>query len=68
MCSNVVTKKMPTQWQEIHMLLVALHETLLQKALLTFSDSHEFETDADSCDEFWTRVRLIKMKCLTTFF
>ena len=26
-------KKLPTQWQEIHMLLLALHETLLRKAV-----------------------------------
>ena len=36
-------KKMPTQWQEIHMLLVALYEALLRKALLAFSTEHDCE-------------------------
>ena len=32
-------KKLPTQWQEIHMLLLALHETLLRKAVLSYYDT-----------------------------
>ena len=30
-------KKLPTQWQDVHMLLLALHEALMQKALLAYS-------------------------------
>ena len=32
-------KKLPTQWQEIHMLLLALHETLLRKAVFSYYDT-----------------------------
>ena len=32
-------KKLPTQWQEIHMRLLALHETLLRKAVLSYYDT-----------------------------
>lgn len=34
-------KKLPTQWQEVHMLLLALHETLLRKAVLRYTKSRE---------------------------
>ena len=34
-------KKLPTQWQEVHMLLLALHETLLRKAVLKYSEVQE---------------------------
>ena len=32
-------KKLPTQWQEIHMLLLALHEVLLRKAIINYCDT-----------------------------
>ena len=34
-------KKLPTQWQEIHMLLLALHETILRKAVLSYYNTTE---------------------------
>ena len=34
-------KKLPTQWQEIHMLLLALHETLYRTAVLEYSSIRE---------------------------
>ena len=34
-------KKLPTQWQEVHMLLLSLHEALLRKAIIQFSDIQE---------------------------
>ena len=36
-------KKLPTQWQEMHMLLLALHETLLRKALDSCYTANELE-------------------------
>ena len=50
-------KKMPTQWQEIHMLLVALYETILRKALLVFSN--ESELDTTHSNKFWAWVKSI---------
>lgn len=44
-------KKQPTQWQEIHMLLVALYEATLRKALLSFSNTCELHTT--SSEKFW---------------
>ena len=32
-------KKIPTQWQEIHMLLLALHEVLLRNAIINYCDT-----------------------------
>ena len=40
-------KKLPTQWQEIHMLLLALHETLLRKAVLSYYDNITDDDDTD---------------------
>ena len=34
-------KKLPTQWQDVHIFLLALHETLLQNATLAFSSITE---------------------------
>ena len=53
-------KKLPTQWQEIHMLLVALHETLLRKALNTFSNTCTCELDNKNATKFWTCILAIK--------
>lgn len=44
-------KKIPTQWQEIHLLILALHEALLQKAVLTYISMDEMEV-YDS-KKFW---------------
>ena len=45
-------KKIPTQWQEIHMFLVALYEATLRKALLAFSSEHDHELDITSSQKF----------------
>ena len=41
MCYECGHKKMPTQWQEIHMLLLVLHQSLLHKAVNVYNDTHE---------------------------
>lgn len=38
---NCGHKKLPTQWQEVHMLLVSLYETLLRKAVTKYSEVNE---------------------------
>ena len=43
-------KKLPTQWQEIHMLLLALHETILRKAVLSYHNSSDSTTETMATD------------------
>ena len=50
-------KKQPTQWQEIHMLLVALYEATLRKALLAFSS--QCELDISNSKKFWIWVKSV---------
>ena len=40
-CSKCGYKKMPTQWQEIHLFLLALYQALLHKALLVFNQKQD---------------------------
>lgn len=51
MCHECGYKKIPTQWQEIHMLLMALHQALLHKAMLAYSVSHEISVG--EYKKFW---------------
>ena len=37
LCYECGHKELPTQWQEVHMLLLALHETVLRKAVLCYT-------------------------------
>ena len=50
MCSQCGYKKMPTQWQEIHLLLMALYQALLHKAVVVYQQ-HEPKGD---CRKFWS--------------
>ena len=50
MCSQCGYKKMPTQWQEIHLLLLALYQALLHKAVVVYQ---QYEPNGD-CRKFWS--------------
>ena len=50
-------KKLPTQWQEINMLLLALYETLLRKSLTAFSSAYTCELNTAYCQAFWTWIK-----------
>ena len=52
MCSQCGYKKMPTQWQEIHLLLLALYQSLLHKAVLVYIQ-HE---PNGSYKKFWNWI------------
>ena len=41
LCSECGHKKLPTQWQEVHMLLLALYQALLHKAVVTYNQLHD---------------------------
>lgn len=45
-------KKLPTQWQEVHMLLLALHETLFRKAIVACRNTTSSEPDLDNYNNF----------------
>ena len=51
MCYECGYKKMPTQWQEIHMLILALYQSMLHKAVLTHNTFEE--ATIGNHKEFW---------------
>ena len=54
MCYECGYKKMPTQWQEIHMLICSLYQSLLHKAVLTQNTFEEANigNHKEFCDWF----------------
>ena len=54
-------KKLPTQWQDVYMLLLALHETLLRNATLAFSSSSELDDlNSTSPNIFWQWIEHVQ--------
>ena len=51
MCYECGHKKIPTQWQEIHMLLLALYQALLHKAVLVYNKTEE--ASVGEYKKFW---------------
>ena len=52
MCYECGHKKLPTQWQEVHMLLLALYQSLLHKAMIVYNQTHE--ASANNYKQFWS--------------
>ncbi len=62
LCYECGHKKQPTQWQEIHMLLVATYETLLRKAILEYANRvGEDDTNIlqHHAQAFWEWIHLV---------
>ena len=53
-------KKDVTQWQDIHNLLLALHEVLMTKACSAFCDTHHTHCSEFSGAEFWKWLYVVK--------
>ena len=61
-CYECGYKQQPTQWQEVHLLLVATYESLLRKAILEYASSSGVEhTDTlqHHAKAFWEWVRSV---------
>ena len=55
-------KKLPTQWQDVHMFLLALHEALMRKALLAYVSDENDTNDPHftSWNKFWRWIQTVQ--------
>ena len=60
MCAQCGYKKTPTQWQDLHLLLLALYQALLHKAFLEFSKTNTSTTGKSKT--FWAWLSKVSSK------